>query len=909
MNNMHYKPFCLMFLLVLLLSACTLPSTESGAQEETIPAEDSLFADYIDLPSDGLAHDPYGWDSLYGSKEVPEIWWRREPGDPIAEESTCITIAASKSLEGKEIWISLAKNGEMMEPIVCQRRAVLQADGIEKTKYCGYIQGMSAGDQVEYMICAGEKGIAEKALGPFSFHMSSWSALEITGATKIQQDSATYIGKVGSVEVALHARVNPDGTASIQIENGEDAATDELPLKLTGSSLSLAIEKDASLRLLQNGQPVVSWTGIEALTDGEAVYALRLTVQAEETDRFYGFGMKYDALDQRGNTVQNYCVNWYQDQNDKTYTPVPYYFVPNRYGLFVDSTYYSSFSMCTEQNENTCIIEVDAGGAAEFTLPVYLFAGNNAEIAAGYAKVAGKAELPPVWAFGPWISANEWNRQSEILEQMNATLEHEIATSVIVIEAWSDEQTFYTFNDSQFETAEPGEALRYQDFTFSGRWPDPKGMVQTLHQNDIKCLLWQIPVLKYSTEATAQSIRDRIYAESQGYVLRYEDGSTYRLPGGTWFGNSLLLDFTNEEAVRWFLEKRRYLLEEIGIDGFKTDGGEFVWGRDIVASDGTRGDELRNAYPDQYAQAYYDFSKQIVEESITFSRAGGSAMQQHPLCWVGDQSSDSAAFEDAIRATLSANMSGIPFVAWDIAGFSGDVPAAELYQRSVAQAAFSSVMQVHSETAGDPEPSQARTPWNMALRKKDDACLDTYRYYANLRMNLLPYIYTEAKWSSETGEPLMRSMAYAYPDDLVAAGYEFQYLFGRNMLVAPVTNPSAKSLEVYLPEGVWYDFFTGKRYAQGVHTIEVALDEIPVFVREGTIVPVNTDETGAIATYVGNGTEQYHTLGYLVFPGEGDYLWYDYVNHRDIHVSTDGTKLLLNGQIITEPVRWMGVSS
>ena len=72
-----------------------------------------------------------------------------------------------------------------------------------------------------------------------------------------------------------------------------------------------------------------------------------------------------------------------------------------------------------------------------------------------------------------------------------------------------------------------------------------------------------------------------------------------------------------------------------------------------------------------------------------------------------------------------------------------------------------------------------------ASQERDDACLDTYRYYANLRMNLLPYIYTEAKWSSETGEPLMRSMAYAYPDDLVAAGYEFQYLFGRNMLVAP----------------------------------------------------------------------------------------------------------------------------
>ena len=110
-------------------------------------------------------------------------------------------------------------------------------------------------------------------------------------------------------------------------------------------------------------------------------------------------------------------------------------------------------------------------------------------------------------------------------------------------------------------------------------------------------------------------------------------------------------------------------------------------GRDIVASDGTRGDELRNAYPDQYAQAYYDFSKQIVEESITFSRAGGSAMQQHPLCWVATSHPTALHLKMPSRNTR-ANMSGIPFVAWVIAGFSGDVPAAELYQRSVARQRF-----------------------------------------------------------------------------------------------------------------------------------------------------------------------------------------------------------------------------
>ena len=359
------------------------------------------------------------------------------------------------------------------------------------------------------------------------------------------------------------------------------------------------------------------------------------------------------------------------------------------------------------------------------------------------------------------------------------------------------------------------------------------------------------------------------------------------------------MDFTNEEASRWFLEKRRYLLEDVGIDGFKTDGGEFVWGRSVTASDGTRGDELRNAYPDLYAQAYYDFANAVSGGKVTFSRAGGSGMQKHPLCWTGDQNSDFAAFQSAIRASLSANMSGIPFVAWDIAGFSGDVPSAELYQRSVAQAAFSPVMQVHSENSGDPTPSQARTPWNMAQRKGDDACLETYRYYANLRMNLLPYIYTEARWASESGEPMMRSMAYAFPEDKTAAEYEFQYLLGRNLLVAPVTTPNAKQIEVYIPEGIWYHFFTGERYEGGIHLIPAAVDEIPVFVREGTILPVNTDETGMLASYVGNGTDEFVNQWYLVFPGSGRYTWYDYVNQREIMVETNGSELTVDGASAT----------
>ena len=887
------QKYVLLFATILILfSACSsAPEQTPSAVASTEQVES--FSNVANLPSDGLLHNPYGWDNLYGSKEVPVIWWQRTPRDPVAGSETEIGIAAAKSLDGKETWIEWTKNGQTMEKILCQRRANLQTDGVERARFIGTIPQLESGDLVEYWICAGEGGIPQKSLGPYSFRVSSWESFAPSGASQ-SQDGLLISGKAGKKQVSLAVECT-GRTIKLSLSSKTNAFHEELPARYSDGNTTFEIDAAGRFSLESNGAVILSGKGFEILTDGNAVQAVRLTLDAQETDRFYGFGMRYDSLDQRGKTVDIYCVNWYKDQKGESYTPVPYYFVPDKYGLFVDSTYYSRFDMGTANAEDSCVIETDMGGTDTFELPIYLFTGNNAQIAGAYASVAGKAELPPAWAFGPWISANEWNKQSEIQDQLYETIRHKIPTSVVVIEAWSDEQTFYTFNDSQFDTSEASDALDYSDFSFGGRWPNPKEMVEELHENGIKCLLWQIPVLKYDVGATAQSVRDQMYAVEKGYVLKYEDGSIYRLPGGTWFGNSLLLDFTNENAAKWFLEKRRYLLEDVGIDGFKTDGGEFVWSRNVVASDGTRGDELRNAYPDLYAQAYYDFGNSISGNCITFSRAGGSAMQKHPLCWVGDQNSDFKAFQSAIRATLSANMSGIPFVAWDIAGFSGDVPSAELYQRCVAQAAFSPVMQVHSESPGDPEPSQARTPWNMAQRKADDACLETYRYYANLRMNLLPYIYTEANWSAETGEPLMRSMAYAFPEDEAAAAFEYQYLFGRSLLVAPVTKPNAKQIEVYLPDGVWYNFFSGERYEGGIHLIPTAINEIPVFVRAGTIIPVNTDESGQLATYVGNNPDRFINVRYLVYPGYGEYTWYDYVNGRELTTKTNGQKLYVDG--------------
>lgn len=869
-----------------LFDACA-PAERSGATEPAAESAPAALPTAVDLK-----HEPYGWDNLYGAKEVPAIWWERAPRDPQAGQTVDVYVAGTGAARQDDVWFAWTKNGRNMPPVSCRRIAERTANETDAVQYRGSLGRFAQGDTVSYTIFAGKEGTPTRCLGPFSFTVTAWTDVELCGVAEARLDAARFDASAGGVPLSVAVERCETGALRMIVSGSPKLQTDKQPAEpvtVSGGTIDCTIAGAGQVRFDADGRNLLSLCedgGLSVLTDGTRVYGVRLAIQARNNEGYYGFGMRYDALNQRGKTVDIYCVNWYTEQRGESYTPVPYYFVPDTYGLYVDSTGYSRFSM-DDERPGACVIETRTDSGRDLSVPFYFYGGTNAEIAGQYAKTAGLPVLPPVWTFGPWISANEWNRQSEVLEQLEQTLAHEIPTTVIVLEAWSDEETFYTFHDSVYTPGDGGYVPRYEDFVFTGRWPDPKGMVERLHEQDIRVLLWQIPVLKSSEYATLQSMRDQSYAIANGYVLADADGEPYRLPKGTWFGNSLLVDFTSKEASAWFLGKRRYLLDEVGIDGFKTDGGEFVWGRGVTAADGRTGGELRNAYPDLYAQAYFDYSRTLKNDAITFSRAGGSAMQLHPVCWIGDQKTTRRALEDAIRAQLSASMSGIPFVAWDIAGFAGDVPATELYVRSVAQAAFSPIMQVHSESGGDPEPSQARTPWNMAARKGSDTCLNVYRYFANLRMNLLPYIYSEAKYAAEHGVPFMQSMAYAFPACTETTGSELQYLLGRDLLVTPVTDILRGRVEVCIPEGTWYGLFDGKAYPAGRYEFTCSETEIPVFVREGAVLPVNTGANGALGSYVGNGTDSYNNLIFLVYPNAETTTWYDYVNERTVVLTVD----------------------
>lgn len=597
------------------------------------------------------------------------------------------------------------------------------------------------------------------------------------------------------------------------------------------------------IRGLPNGVTVSHVSSLVGADGHIREISLRLTHPAAG---IFGLGERYNALDQAGNRVDQFVYNQYKNQGLRTYIPMPVFYTDRGFGLHVATDSYSWFDF-REPGVTQLGVEAES-------LTLDFLAGSVNEQVAQFLSLTGEPQNVPLWALGPWMSSNNWDNQAEVERQVALTEEHGIPATVLVIEAWSDEATFYIFNDATYAEKPGSDAFTYGDFTFPewGRWPDPKRMVEHLHEHGLKLILWQIPVIKQTAALRhAQKRLDEEHFLAANYGVRHPNGEALRLPEG-WFKDSLLMDFTNREGVDWWFGKRQYLIDDLGVDGFKTDGGEMVWGRDLVFADGTDGLLNRNRYPRDYIFAYYRFAQQ--NGGICFSRAGYTGAQTFPAHWAGDERSTWDAFMRSLLAGLSAGMSGVIFWGWDFAGFSGDVPSAELYLRGAQMACFCPIMQYHAESKA--ELNQDRTPWNIAERSGDPRALTGYAFYANLRMQLLPYLEREAAHCVASKTPLMRAMLLDHQDDPVAIKLWDQYMLGRDLLVAPVIEEGASARDVYLPAGRWWHLFEQRWYDAGWHRIEAPLESIPVFLRDGAILPLGFDNEVRLGSTMRSGINE-----------------------------------------------------
>jgi len=575
---------------------------------------------------------------------------------------------------------------------------------------------------------------------------------------------------------------------------------------------------------------------------------LKISHEAKQT-QFFGFGERFNGVNQTGNKLDIRVYEEYKQQYEstRTYMPVPFFFTNDGWGMYLNSAERSSFDL-NSNGDGSWNFVVPLSSTADVVEQQFYW-GTPREILAWYTSSTEKPALPPEWVFGPWMSSNEWNSQERVLEELNTSFDLDIPATVLVIEAWSDEKNFYIWNDARYKVKEGSDSFQYEDFAFpsEGKWPNPKEMVRKLHDAGVKLILWQIPVLKDLDEHNEQHIQDKAYMLSRNYQIRTAQNEAYRVKPW-WFPNGHVIDMTNPKAREWWLSKRRYLVDELGIDGFKTDGGEHIWGDDAVGESGVRGHALANVYPKEYIKGYYDFAR-THNSGITFSRAGFTGVQSSPVHWTGDQNSTWSEHRSVLNAVFSAGLSGIPFVGWDIGGFSGEIPSAELFIRSAQMACFGSIMQFHSEFNNHQEPHVDRTPWNIAKRTGESVVVDIYRFYAKLRMKLLPYLTLSAGNSCESGAPLMRPMLFQYPENAEYWMIFDQYLLGEDILVAPILWEGQSRRSVQIPEGIWFDGWTEEAVEGPVElTVEAPLHKIPVFHRRGasfnvlSLFPLAQDE-------------------------------------------------------------------
>ena len=560
-------------------------------------------------------------------------------------------------------------------------------------------------------------------------------------------------------------------------------------------------------------------------------FALRLAADVH----IVGFGERFDRLDQRGQRLDATVFEQYKMQGNRTYLPVPFAIVvgANSWGFHVRTSRRTWFDVGASEPDKLWVEVELASGELDPTVELAFYDGSPAAVLAAFLGEVGPPALPPDWVFRPWMSANEWNTDARIRAEVLRGEAEAIPVGVIVIEAWSDEATFVAFRDAVYDVHEDGAPHRLADFTFppDGAWPDPQGLVAWLHERDIRILLWQVPLLKARPGPRGQARADRDVIVERGFGVRDGDGRPYR-NRGWWFPGALLPDWTNPVAKSWWLDKRRYLVDEVGIDGFKTDGGEHAWGHDLRYADGSRGDVTNNLYPVLSAAAYHELMRSAGREPVTFSRAGFTSAGSYPLHWAGDENSTWEGFRASILAGLTAGASGIFFWGWDLAGFSGEIPSAELYLRAAAMATFCPIMQYHAEFNHHRRPSGDRTPWNIAERTGDPRVLPLYRRFAKLRERLIPYLAAQARLAVERRLPLMRALFFDWPDDPEIWRHPFQYMLGNDLLVAPVVEANADRWTIYLPADDWVDAWTGARVL-GPAVVErpAPLDEMPIYVR------------------------------------------------------------------------------
>jgi len=526
--------------------------------------------------------------------------------------------------------------------------------------------------------------------------------------------------------------------------------------------------------------PVLPFSFVRRASDYSRSINAAFSLSPDE--KIFGCGESFTKLDKRGQKV----VLWADDangiQNEAIYKPIPFFMSSRGYGMFMHT---SSPITCDFGKYFNSVNFMMIG---DDELDLFVFLGQPKDILDEYTTLTGKAAMPPLWSFGLWMSRITYFSEEQGYQVADLLRKNKIPCDVI-----------------HFDTGWFEDDWRC-DYQFSKtRFNDPAKMIADLKRDGFHISLWQLPYFTPKNSLFKEIIDKGLYVKNAKGNTPYEDAT---------------LDFSNPNTVTWYQDKIGGLLK-MGVGAIKVDFGEAAPQSGIYAS-GNSGFYEHNLYPLRYNKTVADITRQITGENIIWARSAWAGSQRYPLHWGGDAENTNTGMEAELRGGLSFGLSGFSFWSHDIGGFVLKTPE-DIYRRWLPFGMLTS----HSRCHGAPP----KEPWEYGT-----AFMDYFRMIDELKYKLMPYIYAQAKYCTEHGLPMLRALFVEYPDDPGAWLVEDQYLFGSDILVAPLFE-NVTERNVYLPTGRWIDYQTGKIYSAGWHKIEAGKMQVVMLVREGAVIP------------------------------------------------------------------------
>lgn len=544
---------------------------------------------------------------------------------------------------------------------------------------------------------------------------------------------------------------------------------------------------------------------------GNSVKMSKITQNAES---FYGLGDKATHSNLKGKRVSNWVTDQYaygKDQ-DPLYKAIPFFIglhSNKSYGIFFDNTFKTNFDFAHERR-NVTSFWADGGEMNYY----FIYGPQMSQVVKSYTNLTGTPELPPMWAMGYHQSKWSYYPESNVRSLAKNFRKLRIPCDAIYLDIdYMDGFRCFTWDKSRF--------------------PNPKKMISDLEEKGFKTVVMIDPGIKIDKDYW-------VYQEAveNDYFCKRADGAFMK--GKVWPGECNFPDFTNPKVREWWAELYKEMMTEIGVHAVWNDMNEpaVMEVPTKTAPLDTRHDfdghpcshrKAHNVYGMQMVRATYEGIKKYVypKRPFVITRAAFAGTQRFSSTWTGD---NVATWEHLWIANVQAQrmcMSGYSFVGSDIGGFA-EQPNGELFARWIQLGVFHPFCRVHSSgDHGDQEP------WSF-----DDEVTNIVRKFIELRYQLLPYLYTMFYRYSKEGVPMLKPLVHFDQEDHQTHFRTDEFIFGEQILICPVQEPNAQGRRMYIPRGIWYNYWTNEAVVGGMEKWVVAgLDKIPIFIKEGAMIP------------------------------------------------------------------------